>query len=102
MFIHLAAFNWQSDVSDAESEQLLAGLRAIGDDVAGVQQIHAGPNTSANGHGLSYAVLLLADDAAVYGRYQQHPYHLAAVSRTDLSQELTESHQPGVVVDLIS
>jgi hypothetical protein len=102
MFIHLAAFSWQPDVSEEESERLLAGLRTIVDDVSGARQIYAGPNTSERGRGLSHAVLLLADDADAHRTYQQHPNHLAAVSRMDLSQEISESHQPGVVVDLVT
>lgn len=102
MFIHLAAFTWRPDVSDEESTQLLSGLCAIADDVAGVHHIYAGPNISENGRGLTHAVLVLADDAAAHRIYQQHPHHLAAVNRTDLSQEISEAHQPGVVVDLVT
>jgi hypothetical protein len=100
LIVHLAAFCWQDGVSAEEQAILLEGLRRIADDVAGVRAVYADANLAAPAErGLSHAVLLLADDREAHQAYQQHPAHVAAANRMDLSQEVSETHQPGIVVD---
>lgn len=93
MFRHIVAAKFRADLSHAEIEQVVAGLRALPDQIEAIVSYEVGLDELHLGHSYDLGIVATFEDVAAQDRYQVHPAHVAA------GQRLREASESVIVVD---
>ncbi len=77
MILHIAAFRWKDDVTEADVTALTEALLAMAAGIPEIKSYAAGPNLHLRPAGSDYGVAAIVDDQAGLDAYLDHPEHLA-------------------------
>lgn len=77
MILHIAAFRWKDDVTEADVTALTDALTQMATQIPEIRSYSAGPNLHLRPAGADYGVAAILDDAAGLDAYLDHPLHLA-------------------------
>lgn len=80
MQIHMFAFRWKPEATDADKARALAEARAFVGVIPGLLELHVGTNTSPNGQGYETGGVMKFTDAAALAAYNANPVHLALLA----------------------
>ena len=78
MLKHIVLFRLKDECTDAERQELVAGLWSLADDVREIRDLAVGP--AVNKTGWDLALLATFDDVAAYGRYGPSEPHQRVVT----------------------
>ena len=81
MILHLAAFRWKDDVTEADVSALTAALSEMAAGIPEIKSYTAGPNLHLRPAGSDYGVVAIVDDAAGLDAYLDHPAHKAVYEK---------------------
>ncbi|WP_440707931.1 Dabb family protein [Herbiconiux sp. YIM B11900] len=81
MILHIAAFRWKDDVTEADVAELTAALSEMAVNIPEIKSYTAGPNLHLRPAGSDYGVVALLEDAAGLDAYLDHPTHLAVYEK---------------------
>ncbi|WP_291037970.1 Dabb family protein [Herbiconiux sp.] len=81
MILHLAAFRWKDDVTEADVSALTAALSEMATGIPEIKSYTAGPNLHLRPAGSDYGVVAILDDAAGLDAYLDHPDHVAVYEK---------------------
>lgn len=77
MILHIAAFRWKDEVTEADVEALTQALESMARDLPQIRSYAAGPNLHLRPAGADYGVAAVLEDAADLDAYLDHPSHKA-------------------------
>lgn len=75
MFIHMFAFRFKPEVTDAQKDHVVAEIRKLKDQIPEVLESWVGRNVSPRGQGYELGGAMKFADAAGCERYNSHPVH---------------------------
>ncbi len=75
MFIHMFAFRFKPEVTDAQKDHVVAEIRKLKDQIPEVLESWVGMNVSPRGQGYELGGAMKFADAAACERYNSHPVH---------------------------
>ncbi|QJU54122.1 Dabb family protein [Herbiconiux sp. KACC 21604] len=81
MILHIAAFRWKDDVTEADVSALTDALLEMAKGIPEIKSYTAGPNLHLRPAGSDYGVAAILDDAAGLDSYLDHPDHLAVYEK---------------------
>jgi hypothetical protein len=81
MILHIAAFRWKDDVTEADVAELTAALADMATGIPEIKSYTAGPNLHLRPGGSDYGVAAVLDDAEGLDTYLDHPAHLAVYEK---------------------
>lgn len=87
MVVHIALFQWKSNISKTEIEQAFADVRALKGKVAGVIDIFCGENFSPWAEKFTHAVVVLTKDRNALNAYRKHPNHTDVAKRIEAMED---------------
>ena len=77
MFIHIFGFKWKPEATEADKYRASQDILAFRGHIAGLIDVHVGPNVSPRGQGYTFAGLMTFESKAAADAYTTHPSHLA-------------------------
>ncbi len=80
MVIHIALYNWKSGTSKERIVKSLKNVQALKDKVVGIKDIFVGENYHHESKGLTYGIVVIAENQKALDDYRKHPDH-ALVAR---------------------
>lgn len=81
MILHIAAFRWKEEVTEADVSALTDALMAMAEGIPEIRSYVAGPNLHLRPAGSDYGVAAILDDQAGLDTYLDHPDHLAVYEK---------------------
>lgn len=81
MILHIAAFRWKDDVTEADVSALTDALLEMAKGIPEIKSYTAGPNLHLRPAGADYGVAAILEDAAGLDGYLDHPDHLAVYEK---------------------
>jgi len=78
MILHIAAFRWKDDVTEADVTALTEALLTMAAGIPELRSYVAAPNLHLRPAGFDYGVAAVVDDQAGLDAYLDSPEHLAA------------------------
>jgi hypothetical protein len=75
MFIHMFAFRFKPDVTNAQKKHVLEEIRTLKDQIPEILESSVGFNVSPRGQGYEFGGAMKFADAAACARYNNHPVH---------------------------
>ena len=80
MYIHMFAFRWKPDVTEAEKRRVLSEIRALEGQIPGLLETHVGMNISPRGQGYELGGVMKFADRKSLDEYGPHPAHQKLVT----------------------
>jgi Stress responsive A/B Barrel Domain len=80
MYIHMFAFRWKPDVTEAQKQRVIAEIRKLQGQIPGLLETSVGVNISARGQGYELGGVMKFSDKASLDAYSPHPVHQKLVS----------------------
>ncbi|EZP74260.1 Stress responsive A/B Barrel Domain protein [Sphingomonas paucimobilis] len=77
MFIHMFAFRWKPEATQAQKDRAAAEIRAFQGQIAGLAETAVGVNQSARGGGYELGGVMKFTDQAAFEAYNDAPQHQA-------------------------
>ena len=77
MFIHMFAFRWKPEASQAQKDRALADIQAFQGQIAGLIETALGVNQSPRGGGYALGGVMKFTDQAAFEAYSDAPEHQA-------------------------
>lgn len=81
MILHLAAFTWNPDVTDADVADLTAALREMAAGIPELRSYECGENLRLRAGGADYGVAAVVEDEAALSAYLDSAAHAAVYER---------------------
>lgn len=76
MYVHIFAFKWRPEATQALIERASAAILAFGGEIPGLMDVFVGPNDSLRGQGYAFAGLMQFTEKAAFEAYVGHPMHV--------------------------
>ena len=73
MYIHMFAFRWKPEVTEAEKRRVLSEIRALEGQIPGLLETHVGMNISPRGQGYELGGVMKFADRKSLDEYGPHP-----------------------------
>jgi len=80
MYIHMFAFRFKPEVSQAKKHEIVVAIRALQRDIPELLETHVGLNKSPRGQGYELGGVMKFADSAACQRYNVHPAHQRLLS----------------------
>jgi Stress responsive A/B Barrel Domain len=80
MYIHLFAFRWKPNVTDAQKEHVIGEIRALQGQIPGLLETWVGTNFSPRSNEFQLGGVMKFADKASLDAYSPHPVHQKLVS----------------------
>jgi hypothetical protein len=80
MYIHMFAFRWKPDVTEAQKQRVIAEIRKLQGQIPGLLETSVGVNISSRGQGYELGGVMKFSDKASLDAYSPHPVHQKLVS----------------------
>ena len=80
MYIHMFAFRWKPDVSEAQKGLVMEGIRGLQGQIPGLAETWVGVNVSPRGQGYELGGVMKFADKQSLDAYGPHPAHQKLVS----------------------
>jgi hypothetical protein len=80
MYIHMFAFRWKPDVTEAQKQRVVAEIRKLQGQIPGLLETSVGVNISSRGQGYELGGVMKFSDKASLDAYSPHPVHQNLVS----------------------
>jgi len=77
MYIHVFGFRWKPEATDKQKTQAAADILAFKGKIAGLVDVHVGPNQSSHGQGYSFVGLMRFKGKAAFEEYVKSLPHQA-------------------------
>jgi len=81
MILHIAAFRWKEEVTEADVSALTDALMAMAEGIPEIRSYVAGANLHLRPAGSDYGVAAILDDQEGLDAYLDHPDHLAVYEK---------------------
>ncbi|PWI58106.1 Dabb family protein [Sulfoacidibacillus thermotolerans] len=88
MVEHVVLIKWKADVSEAEKQHLLESLKALRDQIEGIQELRVGHNFSARSLGYDAGLVVTFADVESLSSYGPHPLHQKVAVRLNQAADL--------------
>jgi len=80
MMIHIFAFRWKAEATEADKNRALAEISAFRGKIPGLLEVHVGKNVSPRGEGYETGGVMKFTDASAMAQYTVHPLHKALLA----------------------
>ena len=80
MLIHMFAFRWKPEATEADKERAVAEARTFPGLIPGLLELHVGTNISSRGQGYETGGFMKFTDAEALAAYNVHPVHHALLA----------------------
>ena len=77
MFIHVFAFRWKPETTDAQKERVARDIKALPASIPDVLECYVGTNVSPRGQDYAFGGVMKFADEARFEAYLVHPAHQA-------------------------
>src|ERR1700693_4981054 len=94
MNVHIALYQWKSDVSDDQIKQALEEVESLANKIPGILDIVTWLNTTKYAKGYSHIILVRGKDQQAIDNYRNHPDH------QKVARVIDEMEDHGIGVDL--
>jgi len=72
---HIVLLEWNESTTEDQIQECIDGLRALKENIPGIQSIRAGTNFSERAGNITHAAVITMEDKAALDGYGPHPAH---------------------------